>query len=811
MKLMIFDRGKSMLSNYRSAFRGFALSVTHLALMGAAGAETARLQSSAPPTPVATSESDSQQLEEIIITAQRRTEKLIDVPISVQVITGDQLSEKAISDTRDLATIAPTVNFSSGYSALSTAFSLRGVSSLALQTGIQPSTAMVVDGVALARQAEFISSLSDIDHIEVLNGPQGTLFGKNSTAGVISIATRAPTRQLEALIEGMATNDSEYRTKTMVNVPITDTVRLRINGFYDNQKPLIENLTGPDVLGAESYGANMKVAFDLGDKADFLISGTYSHTNSSAGQFSPVGANAFGYAFQKAAIGSATICRCVPTINTDESAIDLYKTTSASGRLNWSISDKLNLISVTSFSRFNEDDKISADLTPFSVIVGRSQPMPGAGGYPFQGVDPGLYNNNPDGFHYVSQETRLNYIADPVNVVVGAYYQSYFERYRLDLPFILDGSLVGATPGVPFFSLQYPKAELRDRTASLFADSTVAITKVLKTFGGVRFTNERVAVNYHRDDYFGPASLFDQRTGVFAAPPVQTVNTTSVRIINNVSGRGGVEFEPTENSNFYASYARGYKAPAASLGQNLLPGADPIIQPEIADSVEVGAKVRVLENRVAMNIALFNERIQGIQLGVIEPGVVYTQVLINAGTLRTRGVEADGTWALTPQFKLGGAFAYDDTAYSGFNYTCNTTQLASGTCPNYPSPGFQSINGQQAIESPKIKYSLSSDYANMWPGTHIGYYAHVDWTWNSAIYYELGQDPISREPSHGLLNASVGFKGEQDKWEIQLFAKNLTNKLFFTAMNNVGTIARPTGYLSRDFQRYGGVKVTFRF
>jgi iron complex outermembrane receptor protein len=800
-----------MVSNYSSAFRGLALSVTHLVLLSAGGTAMAQSQPSAPPSSAATSESDFQQLEEIIITAQRRSEKLIDVPISVQVITGDQLSAKAISDTRDLATIAPTVNFSSGFAAMSTAFSLRGVSSLALETGIQPSTAMVVDGVALAKQGEFISGLSDIEHIEVLNGPQGTLFGKNSTAGVINITTRAPTSKLEAVVEQMATNDSEYRTKAMVNVPITDTARVRINGFYDNQKPLIGNLTGPDVLGAESYGADMKVAFDLGDKIDFLLAGTYSHINSSAGQHVPVGANAFGYAIQKAAIGSATLCRCVPTINTDVSAIDLLTRTSASGTLNWSISDTLHLISVTNFTKINELNTVSADDTPLSVIVGRSQPMPGAGGYPFQGVDTGLYNENPDEFHHVSEEMRLNYIADPVNVVVGAYFQSFIEKYRLDLPFILDGSLVGATPGVSFFSNQKPNAELRDRTASLFADSTVAITKMFKTFGGVRFTNERVAVNYHRDDYFGPASLFDQQTGVFGAPPIQTINRTSVHLVNNASGRAGLEFEPNVNSNFYFSYARGYKAPAASLGQDVLPGADPIINPEIADSVEVGAKVRLLEQRVAMNVALFNERIQGIQLGIVEPGVIYTPVLINAGTLRTRGVEADGTWAITPQFKLGGAFVYDDTAYSGFNFTCNTTQLATGTCPNYPSPGFQSINGQQAIQSPKIKYSLSSDYADTLPGTHVGYYAQVDWIWNSAIYNELGQDPISREPSHGLLNASVGFKGEQDKWEIQFFGKNLTNNLFYSYMNDVAVIARPLGYLSRDFQRYGGVKVTFRF
>jgi iron complex outermembrane receptor protein len=133
----------------------------------------------------------------------------------------------------------------------------------------------------------------------------------------------------------------------------------------------------------------------------------------------------------------------------------------------------------------------------------------------------------------------------------------------------------------------------------VFADSTVAITKMFKAFAGVRYTNERVHVDYHRDDYFGPAALFDQLTGVFAAPPVDTVDATSTHNENSVSGRAGLQLEPNEHMNFYASFAHGYKAPAANLGQYLIAGTDPIIKPETANAVEVGAKLRLLDNRVA--------------------------------------------------------------------------------------------------------------------------------------------------------------------------------------------------------------------
>jgi iron complex outermembrane receptor protein len=363
-----------------------------------------------------------------------------------------------------------------------------------------------------------------------------------------------------------------------------------------------------------------------------------------------------------------------------------------------------------------------------------------------------------------------------------------------------------------FFTNQYPKTKETDRAASLFADSTVAITKAFKAFAGLRYTHERVHVDYHRDDYFGPASLFDQMTGVFAAPPVNTLDVSSTHYFNSVSGRGGLQFEPNEHANFYASYAHGYKAPAANLGQFLIAGTDPILQPETANAVEVGAKLRMLDGRAALNVALFEEWIHGIQLTVVKPtGATFVQALINAGTLRTRGVEADGQWAVTPQLRFGGAIAYDQTAYSGFNFTCNSTQLASGTCPNYPAAGLQSLNGQQAIEAPKIKYSLNANYSDRLPGASIGYYLQLDWTWNSAIYYELGQDPISREPAHGLLNASLGIRGKNDNWEVQFFGKNLTDKLFYNYMNDIGILGTPIGYLTRDFHRYGGVRLTYRF
>ena len=267
----------------------------------------------------------------------------------------------------------------------------------------------------------------------------------------------------------------------------------------------------------------------------------------------------------------------------------------------------------------------------------------------------------------------------------------------------------------------------------------------------------------------------------------------------------------TDESLVYASYSRGYKGPAVDVSTTLLPNTDPTIKPEISDAVEIGAKARLFENRLALNVALFDQRIYGIQLGVPEFSHLFNIVYINAGTLYTKGVEADATWAATSQLRLNAAVDYDDAHYGNFYYICNSTQLAAGRCPNNPVAGFQNIEGQQAIGSPKVKYSLGAAFEDTLPQTPVRYSLEVDWTWNSAIYYELGADPISREPDHGTLNASVGFKGQGDRWQVQFFGKNLTNQLYFSSLSNVALDGRPIGYLNRDFQRYGGVRVTYRY
>src|SRR3546814_547769 len=155
-------------------------------------------------------------IQDIVVTAQRRSERLSQVPISVQAVTGDQLARSAVLDTRMLESISPSVNFTGGFNGSATSLSVRGVSSTSYEGGIQPSVALVVDGVPVARQNEFLFDFSDIERIEVLSGQHGTLFGKISTGGVVSVVTKRPTAHFAGSIEGLATPDEDYSVRGIV-------------------------------------------------------------------------------------------------------------------------------------------------------------------------------------------------------------------------------------------------------------------------------------------------------------------------------------------------------------------------------------------------------------------------------------------------------------------------------------------------------------------------------------------------------------------------------------------------------------------
>jgi iron complex outermembrane recepter protein len=762
--------------------------------------------------PVTSGAADAGQtdLNDVIVTAQRRAESLQDVPISIQAVTDTQLRHLGVLDTTSLGMLVPTLNFVSGNSAAYVSFSLRGVSSVSFVPGAQSSTSLVIDGVPLVRQGEFIAELADIERIEVLNGPQGTLFGKNSTAGVINLVTKKPTAAFEGSVQGGATNDGEYSVKGLLNVPLSDRVRTRFNFFYRDQKGLVPNRSGPDALSQKVWGGEGKVAVQLSDSASVTFSGGYS-LREGAPAFVPEAPNYLGA--QMIQVLGYTPGGSHPQIAQDTPGRDQTTTYHFGAEINWDITHALSLTSLTSYRYFKQQNDLDLDITPVGINKGVGF-SPNPYDYPILYVSIGP-DRLLDKSSYLTQETRLNFNSGPFAIVAGGFYQQLSSPIFNTVPFVYKGTYLGLPSSAYYYNAAPVNSVYRDKVGSLFGDVTYQVIPDVKIFSGLRYTHERLDIDYSKAVYLNPvAGFFDPITAINTAPPISTLAFTSQKAVNNLSGRAGAQWQPSDDINFYFTYAHGYKGPGADMSSGVSSPAFITVNPEIADSYEVGAKLRTADKRLSLNVALFNERIKDIQVTTVTGNAVGQTALLNAGNLYTRGVEASVNLAITPEFRLNGGVSYDDAHYGSIDFACNSYQTP-GVAPcfqNAHGVAEQNLNGRQSVGFPTWKSSLNARYESaLASGVFGNFFIQAGYSWNSSIQYSVDQNPLTREPSHGFLNASAGISTRDGRWDFMLYAENLTDEFYYSNLVDRVKLYGLAGNLNRDFTRYGGLQLTMHF
>ncbi len=732
------------------------------------------------------SKANDVQIEDIIVTAQRRSQAISQVPISVLAIGSQQLERSGPVDTTMMLTrLSPSLSFAQGPTVNGVAFSMRGVSSKSLEGGIQPSIAVIRDGVPLYRQGELVGDLIDVESIEILRGPQGTLFGKNSSAGVINITTRRPDDNLGGYVQGGATNDEEYFVNGALNIPVTDAIRTRWVGFYRDQNPIGKNY-GPsgDILGAKSYGFSGKIDADISDSVNLLVSGGFAYRRASYGQqitiAPPAGFDTPGGNLMALATG-LTFGYGNDKVNIDAPNLQISDSRYIQAEFNWEASDAVTLTSITSYREFRSSYAVDTDSTPFGFVMGSGfRPNPF---YPFVAITP-LKPVSPDNTKYGSQEIRLHYKGGRADIVTGAYFQTATTRSHTLNPNFFNGALIGADPNQFYVIEPRYRYKLDNDTAALFGDITYDLSDQFTTFAGLRYTHETISEYYHSDIYnFVPASTLDPVTMLYSIPPSAVTDFTATGKINNLSGRAGIQWRPTDGQNYYASFNRGYKGPAANTGRAAINTdvSPAIVKPEIATSYEIGTKQRLFDNRLSLGLSLYWMKIKNLQQAGTVPGST-TQNLQSVGDLKSKGAEFQAQWQVTNDLRLGGSVDYTDANYSGDNaiVACPTIFVCPGNGADIPA-GSESLAGMPAIDTPKWAFGVTADYSHE-VGSAGTVLLAADYSWRSKILYGLNQDPRTIERSHGFLNASISFISNQG-WEVQIYGRNLTNEFYYTKID----------------------------
>ena len=752
-------------------------------------------------------------LEKITVTSQKRVESLNEVPVAVSVLREDQINAAFSNNIEGLQALVPSVSFRKGNTTRNSAITVRGIGTISFSVAAEPSVSTVVDGVVLGRAGQAFVDLYDLERIEVLRGPQGTLFGKNASAGVVNITTKRPSDEFEGTAEVSLFQDKEYRLKTSVSGALNDNVNGSLTVLKSQFDGYIKNVYNNEMTnGYDKEGVRAMLDMEAGNDTDvlFIFENVKSDDSCCADlELSPSGRHPDSEALPNST-GTGDLDLEQRLIDHDFETRTLDETKGFSMQVDTMFGDH-QFTSITAYrdwdnTEFREGDFTStAGTRPFPVF-----------GEPFQLHDIGAQN-----WKQTSQEFR---IASPVGEAFDYQVGAFWWTQKSERNFTRDASCQNN-------DLQFPKAisayltdtlgiadptddqvnqfiadeglscnsnDIVSATAymetqfdnwALFADGKYHINDDLRLLFGIRYTDDEVSYSHNR-------SSNDQysRTGV----GVRSFDTdySGKTDETNVSGKLGVQYDLTDNSMTYFTFSQGYKGPAFNVFYNMSDTDTLPIGEETSDAYELGYKYA--SRSVIFNAAIFRTDIDGFQANNSEllDSVTITR-LTNAGSVTTQGFEFDFMWQATDNLSLTGGLSKVDAEVDEF------------LCP-VSDPTCTGSSGADLPFSPDLKYSVTGEY--IWEMDNMdiilnGSYVYTDEMFVGAPGAFAAENDPAVLPDYAIVNASFAFSFQDDDYRISLIGKNLTDESYVTTYSGDNFRYQ----IPRDADRYFGVQLRAKF
>ncbi|MET0363916.1 MAG: TonB-dependent receptor [Sphingobium sp.] len=754
--------------------------------IGAVGTAHAQTAASAPEQASADPQAVSSDAGDIVVTARFRNESLQNVPIAVSVVSGATAASRNLNNIQDIAATVPTLDFRNGASNKDRNIFIRGVGTITTSPGVESSVSTVVDGVVLVRPGQATLDLMDLERLEVLRGPQGTLFGKNASAGVINVISKAPTETQTGAIDVGYYEGNEYRVRALLSGPINEKIGYSISGLYGKFEGNVRNLgTNRWVNGYERWGVRGKIVAKPTEDLTITLAGDYTYNKDSTpnGVYSSTARTAYvngllvttnnaGLAGLLAQEG-ITASNNNKTVNTTFNTVVSDDNYGGALTLEWRPGD-YTVTSITAYRQWRNHQ--SPDWDQRALF---SNDFP-------QGNDDGYVK-----FDQFSQELRL---ASPqgslIDYVIGAYYlkANTDERYQRNVTQFLAATGLTNNVGVANYGT-------RAENLALFGEANLHASDKLTFLAGGRLIYDKLSY-YHSRNSVTPANPTGGATAIRVSIPYSTGSTDRV----DWSGRVGVQYKIVPQATLYATYSRGYKGPAYNVFFNMQAFDQIALAPETSNSYEVGLKGSALNGKVTGGIAAYWTDYSGYQANYQDsfgtPPAPVTR-LINAGTVRTRGIELDLSARPTDRLTVNFAGVYNNARIRTFKCP---TGVASTTCG--------AVDGKPLPFAPDWKLSGGGAY-KIPVGDTLNVELQSDWTFRSETLFSLDQSPYTIQPSYGIWNASVALLSDR-KWEIRGLVKNILDTHYSNLLGN-GTTAGVVRFVPRDNDRYFGVNARYNF
>ena len=724
---------------------------------------------------------DATSVAEIVVTAQKREEKLQDVPLAVSVVSGAAIAASGAVNLEGAQYLVPTLNFRKSGTTINQSLFLRGVGTSTFSIAGEPSISTVVDGVVYSRAGEAFSDLIDIDRLEVLRGPQGTLFGKNTSAGVVNIITKRPGADLGGFLEGgYASNGDEYRLRGAVDVPLSDMVKSRVTAFYGTYGGNIQNVTtNSRVNGYEHWGVRAVVTADVSEALALTLIADYrkSDDDCCAELIGTVPSNLTATVLPTPrGDRTRTVAQNLVTATTEKSG-------GVSLQADWTLGNHV-LTYIGSYREYDNTETRDGDWLP-QAYVGFTQ----------------LHDLGPQTSNTMTQEIRITSPADQkLSYVVGAYYsRAETERTftRNDIvcsltpaptvitPCTAAGTVITRPNGSATFGSTF-------KNFALFGQGVYNLTDRLRLIGGLRYTSDKL-------------SVFHSRVSPLTGPGIQPSFGPFVanQSNDNLSGKAGIQYDMAPETTFYATYARGYKGPAYNVFFNLTATGTNPIEAETADSYEVGMKNTLMDGRLILNLAGFYAKYNNFQANNpdIVAGVLVTR-FTNAGSISTRGGELDMIFRPMRDLNISGGLAYTDAKIDQFKIPTNG--VVTGVVPS----------GTQLAYAPKWKGSLGMDY-RIRTGNMVDVVLGAQGSYQTKQLSQLDANAAVRAATtiHGyaMVDLTAALVDPDDKYRVTFMIKNLFDESFASAITSGGPGGSFRYIIPREADRYYGVTARFNF
>ena len=706
----------------------------------------------------------AQQLEEIIVTAQLREQNIQDVPLAVTAISAQQLEAAGIFDATTIALNVPGMAYAE-FSPGQALISIRGITSADDGAGLDNSVALFLDGIYIGRQAGINFDMFDLERIEVLKGPQGTLFGRNAIAGAINVVTSKPADEFGAKVALTAGNEGILRGQALITGPLSDTLSGKLVVNHREHDGFVRNThLNKDVQDENYTSVRGQLRLNL-DSSEWLLSADVMDDERDAMGRAPIANGNFDY------VGTATTLGAGRP-GTNASPTDGFTNREGSGvSLQGDIEIGTGVLTtITGFRNTKSNWEMESVGAPLGGGFDLS-----AGNF---GAD--VIDDIDEEIDTFSQEFRwTSESGGTFDYVVGLYFfteeTDRVEQFRIDVN----------TTGTGQFTVgnEYTRTENETTSYAAYGQANWHVNDRWTLTAGGRFTRDErdyiaTAVNCGLPEDERAAAGFPN------FPPCEGVGG-SLRIIAEVfslpatdswtdfSPMVSAQFRPGDNLMYYGTVSTGYKSGGFAGSQGVASAATNPVEPEDVTNYEIGLKGDFVDNTLRINASLFfmdYKDLQVVRFGPVPGSAFGTFQTTNVGSADITGLEIDYFWQATENFSISGYYAYLDSEIDGL--TLNTAD------------GPTDFSGLPLRQSPENSYNVVLNY--VLPTGHGDYgfrlqYSHVDDQFND---YPTLTETVIEEAD--LLDASIGWTSQQGMYQLLLWGKNLTDERYISHSYRIG-------------------------